>query len=225
MAAVTSVITAAAGIGLSAYQMYQANENKKDADDAASKAASELRNISEKNEFDALQAPDISRLEFEQNAANTAMGVEALKGMGAEGAGQVAKLAEVNRAANLKTAEDQARINYKRDSARATNAANIEQRRATREQTLGESTLAGAQAASAASQTAKDAALGNIITGAGDLATGLGNATSLANTAESASVTGDENINAAGSENAMPDKVKDQWAEFNEWRKLQGYFG
>jgi hypothetical protein len=157
MAAVTTVITAVAGLGLSAYKMYEANEDQKDADAAAKQAANKIRNIEETNAFDALQAPDVSRLAYEQNAANTAGNVEALRGMGAEGAAQIAKVEQVAKENNLKTAESQAKINYQRDFGAATNAAGIEKRRAEREGTLEM----------------------EMVQGAGNLATGIGDATSL----------------------------------------------
>jgi hypothetical protein len=164
---------------MSAYKMYEANEKQQDANDAAKKAAEGLRSIEETNAFDALQAPDVSRLKQEQNAANTATGVAALQGMGPEGAAQIARLDQAAREDNLKTAEAQAKINYGRDAASVTNEAEIEKRRAEREEELGLLTLEGAQAAATQAGAEKTAAIGEIFEGAGDLATGLGGATSL----------------------------------------------
>ena len=179
MAAVTGVITAVAGLGLSAYKMYEANEDKKDADAAAKTAAQNIRNIEEKNEFESLQAPDVSRLAYEQNAQNTATGVAALQGMGPEGAAQIARLDQVARAGNLSAAESQAKINYQRDYADASNKAGIEQRRALREGDMEAAALAGAQIASSDAEAKKLAATGELVQGAGNLATGIGDATSL----------------------------------------------
>ena len=179
MAAVTGVITAVAGLGMAAYKMYDANEKQQDADEAAKKAAQNIRNIKETNEFDSLQAPDVSRLAQEQNAANAANSVAALQGMGAEGAAQIAKVEQVAKENNLKTAESQAKINYQRDIGVASNAAQIEARRAEREGTLELSKLTGAQLASSDAAAQKQAAVGEMVQSGGNLATGIGDATSL----------------------------------------------
>lgn len=179
MAAVTGVITAVAGLGMAAYKMYDANEKQQDADAAAKQAAQNIRNIKETNEFDALQAPDMSRLAQEQNAANAANSVAALQGMGPEGAAQIAKVEQVARENNLETAEAQAKINYQRDFGAATNAAGIEQRRAEREGDIEKMALTGAQIASSDAAAQKQAAIGEMVQSGGNLATGIGNATSL----------------------------------------------
>tara|TARA_R110000868_G_scaffold185117_1_gene426967 strand:- start:348 stop:935 length:588 start_codon:yes stop_codon:yes gene_type:complete len=184
MAAVTGVITAVAGLGMAAYKMYDANEKQQDADEAAKKAAQNLRNIKETNSFEALQAPDVSRLAYERNAAATAQATKTASEMGQEGAGQIAKIQQVGLENNLAAAQAQAKINYNRDYANAQNLSGISMREAEREGDIELLALTGAQLASSDAAAQKQAAIGEMVESGGDLATGIGDATSLEAQAE-----------------------------------------
>ena len=179
MAAITAVITAVAGLGLTAYQMIQSSEDKKSAEKAATRAENQLKSIKEVNSYKALQAPDISKIAFEQNAQSQATTVEALQGMGTEGAAQIARVDEIARANALETAQAQAGINYQRDAAVAQAESGIEQRRVQREGAMALGTLQGAQSATAQAQQNMQAGAVDLIGGIGNLATGIGSATSL----------------------------------------------
>lgn len=186
MAAITGVITAVAGLGLTAYQMYQSSEDQKAAESASKQAAQQLKSIKETNPYSAVQAPDVSALAFQQNAAMQASTVEALQGMGAEGAAQIAQVDQIARANALQASESQASINYQRDIEEAKAGADIEMRRAMREGDIASMELSGAQLAAAEAKAKKQAGAANLVTGVGNLATGIGTATSLESQAQRA---------------------------------------
>lgn len=184
MAAVTGAITAIAGIGLSAYQMYQASEDKKSADAAAQQAKQALAHITEQNPYTDVQVPDISSLTFDQLARQEAGAVDALKGMGVEGASQIVNVLQAGKEASLKAGEAQAGLEYQRNMQEAEAQKEINARKAARQGMIAQGELQGAQLASDQAQSNKNAALANVVSGAGDLATGVGQATSLEATAK-----------------------------------------
>jgi len=179
MAAVTSSIVALGGLGLSVAQAAEGAKNKKAANAAASQAAANLKSIKEVDNYAAIQSPDISKLAYEQSARSQAASIEALKGMGPEGAAQVAKLEQIARETDLKTAQSQAQMDAQTDMAIATGQQGIEQRRAGREAGAEWGALQGAQNAAVAGQEQMVAGITGAFGAAGNLATGLGEATSL----------------------------------------------
>lgn len=179
MAAVTGVITALAGVGLSAYQAYESSQDKKAADAAAKSAKQALSRITEQNPYADVQAPDISSLAFDQIARSEAGAVEALKGLGVEGASQVVNVLQAGKEAQLKTAETQAGLEYQRNMAEAEAQKEINARKAARQQKIAKGDLAGAQLAAAAAEEQRKASIASAVKGVGDVATGIGKATSL----------------------------------------------
>jgi hypothetical protein len=179
MAAVTGVITAVAGLGLSAYQMYEQSEAQKSAEAAADAAKNRLEKIEERNVMEEVQTPDISSLAFERIAQAEAQGLETLKGMGVEGAHQVTGMVEKGRQAGLQVAEKQAILEAQTDFQKAQVAQQIEGRRVDTERAIAYGELEGAQQAAADAEMGKQQATMNLVSGVGDLATGIGQATSL----------------------------------------------
>ena len=128
MAAVTSTIVAIGGLALSAGQMVKANKDGQIADEAAKLAAASIKNTTQENAFEALQAPDVKSLAEQANLQAQANTVNALQDMGPEGAAQVVNAGQAARQGNLQAAQAQAEtglvadqisnfINYKNPTA------------------------------------------------------------------------------------------------------------
>jgi hypothetical protein len=180
MAAVTGVITAVAGLGLTAYQMYEQDKAGKEASQAATAAANRLKSIEEKNVSQQIQTPDISSLAFEKIAQSEAAGLEALKGMGAEGAiGGTTSMVEQGRQAALGVAEKQSLLEHQTDFKKAQMEQALESRKTDGEVALLSGELEGAQTAAKDADMGKQAAMMDMVTGIGNVATGIGQATSL----------------------------------------------
>lgn len=194
MAAVTGVITAVAGLGLSVYGMYSQSEAQKDADKASEAAKKRLEQIEEQNVMEAVQTPDISSLAFERIAQAEAAGLETLKGMGVEGAAQVTGMVEQGRQAGLEVAEKQAILEAQTDFQKAQVAQQIEGRRVDREIAIASGELEGAQLASAEARAGKRAATMDVVAGIGNVVGEVGGATSLEAKAQRGARRGVEDI-------------------------------
>lgn len=114
-----------AGLGMSALEAIKANRDMKKAQADANAALTQYGNITRPNAFAALQAPDVSSLAYDRNQRMMAQGVEAIQGMGPEGAGAIPSMLQAGQEANLQAAQDQAQMNYQRDLARTTEQADI----------------------------------------------------------------------------------------------------
>jgi len=179
MAAATTAITALAGLGLSAKQLYDREQKRKNADKSAQIAQNRLEEISQENKLAALQVPDISKLAFERNERAKADALKAIGEMGPEGAAMATKIEQSTRESNLAAAEKQGNINYQRDLTVLSQDQAIEDDRVAREEGIAWGQLQGAQAASAEARAGKRAATENIVGSLGNTISGLGEATSL----------------------------------------------
>ncbi len=171
MAAATAI--AVIGLAASAGQMIYENEQKDKAESRARAARNRAASISEANPFEALQAPDVSRLAFEETSQSEADALMAAQDLGEAGAAQVTNIVKAGRDQKLKAAEKQAKLEYERDAAEASAEQGIEARKAQRK---GAMELASVQANMQAAQQAQ-ANMAASVTGAfdsaGALVTGL----------------------------------------------------
>ena len=122
------------------------------------------------NPFEAVQAPDVSRLAFEQTSQSEADALTAAQDLGEAGAAQVTNIVKAGRDQKLKTAQEQAKLEYQRDTAEASAEAGIEARKAAREY---ESSMQDYQQNMAAAQAYQDSVMGGVgslFQGAGELA-------------------------------------------------------
>lgn len=178
MPAVTSTIVAVGGLALSAGQMLKANKDKKNADEAAKRAADSIKNATQENAFEALQAPDVKSLAEQANLQAQANTVNALQDMGPEGAAQIPITEQAARQANLQAAQAQAETNFKRDSYEANAQQGINSQQYKTEMDMEKSRLEGAQSASAAAEANKNAAIAGMFGSAGQAVTAGGDALS-----------------------------------------------
>jgi len=180
MAAATTAIVAVAGLGLTAYSMYDADKKSKEASAAADQAKKDLLNVQEQNMYKGVQVADLNELERQERARMNATATLGLQESGAEAVlGGIPKLTEVDREAALKTALEQAKREEQRDLLIAQEDAAIEARKKGVERNVYAGELQGAQMAAAEADIAKAQATGDLITGVGNLAGGIGEATSL----------------------------------------------
>lgn len=196
MPAITSTIVAVGGLALSAGQMVKANKDKQQADSAAKLAAATIKNTTQENAFEALQAPDVKSLAEQSNLQAQANTVNALQDMGPEGAAQIVKTDEAAREANLQAAEDQAKIIYQRDLSEASAQQGINSQQYQTEMAMEQSRLEGAQAASAQAEMNKNAAIAGMFGSAGQAVTAGGNAISDYNGLSA--LTADEQVESFG---------------------------
>lgn len=174
MAAVTTTMAVAggvAGLGLNIADAIKAQKAREQAQKAAAQAAAKLTGIKELDAFGSVQVPTLGYELAQQTTDRATKGaMEAARGAGAEGVigatGNI--LAQANEQA-LNVAKEQGETKLQRDLYQAQNKAEIEQRRAQREQDIYSSELSGAQQAAADAQARKDAA----ITGAIESGIGL----------------------------------------------------
>jgi hypothetical protein len=167
MAAATAV--AVIGLVASAGQMVYENHQKDKAESRARAARNRAAGISEANPFEALQAPDVSRLAFEETSQSEADALMAAQDLGEAGAAQVTNIVKAGRDQKLKAAEKQAKLEYERDAAEASAEQGIEARKAQRQ---GAMELASVQANMQAAQQAQ-ANMAGAVTGAFDSAGAL----------------------------------------------------
>lgn len=122
------------GAGLSTVQAIQAQKAMKQAAQAKSQAQQQLKNIKEFNPFTAVQTPTLGfNLAQQSQAQNMAQGVNALQGMGAEGAGNVANLVQANNQAALNLAAQAQEAQFKRDAMQAEAQQKINENQAERD--------------------------------------------------------------------------------------------
>ena len=191
MPAITSTIVAVGGLALSAGQMVKANKDGQRADEAAKLAAASIKNTTQENAFEALQAPDVKSLAEQANLQAQANTVNALQDMGPEGAAQVVNAGQAARQGNLQAAQAQAETNFKRDTYEANAQQGINSQQYKTEMDMEKSRLEGAQSASAAAEANKNAAIAGMFGAAGQAVTAGGDAIKDYNTNKST----DENTN------------------------------
>jgi len=175
MAAVTTTMAVAggvAGLGLNVAQAIKAQKAREQAQKAAAQAAAKLTGIKELDAFGSVQVPTLGYELAQQTTDRAAKGaIEASKGAGSEGViGGIGNiLAQTNEQA-LNIASQFGETKLQRDLYQAQNKAEIEQRKAQREETMYTAELTGAQQAAADAQDRKNLA----ITGAIESGIGLG---------------------------------------------------
>lgn len=157
--------------GISAIQNFQ---QAKQADRAAQAFADNLKGMLEVDKMAALQAPDLAALSSQQTAQQTASATQAVQGMGAEGAAQIANIYQAGQQAEAQTAQQQAALNLDVEAMKAQAAQNVEFRNLERQREFEAMRLMGAQERAAEKRLAGQQAIGGLIGGigmaAGDIA-------------------------------------------------------
>jgi hypothetical protein len=174
MAAVTTALSIAggvAGLGMNVAQAVKAKKDKESAQKAASAASAALKGIKEQDAFAQVQVPTLGYELAQQSMDRSTKGaIEASRGAGAEGViGAIPGILQAGNEAALNLSAQAGETAFQRDLYQAQNKADIEQRRAAREEGIYNDELTGAQQAAADAQTARNLA----ITGAVESGTGL----------------------------------------------------
>lgn len=194
MAAVTAIV-AVAGLGITAYSMIDQNKKAKEAEKQMKEDRKALANIKEVNPYEALQAPDISSLANQQIAQSTKEGVKAAQDTGEAGAAQITGMVQAGRDAALEASQSQAQANYNRDLTVATGEADIEKRKALRDQAILEQSATQNENAMNNAKANVNAGVGDLFTGVGNIAGEIGAATSLEAKAQRANKNLNKDIN------------------------------
>lgn len=170
------MIGAALGLvsaGLSTVQAIQAQKQMKLASQAKSQAQQQLKNIKEFNPFKAVQVPTLGfNLAQESKAQGMAQGVEALKGMGAEGAGNVVGLVQAGFGQDLALAAQAQEAQFKRDAMQAEAEQGIQQRQAERDFAIGAYNLQDATDKETQAKATRNAAIEGAVGSLGSAALG-----------------------------------------------------
>lgn len=173
MAAVTTALSIAggvAGLGMNIAEAVKAKKAKEQAQQAASKAAAQLKGVKEQDVFGQVQVPTLGYELAQQSTDRATRGaMEAARGAGAEGViGATGSILQASNEAALNLAAQAEQTQFQRDLYQAQNKAGIEERRAMRESEIYGTELAGAQQAAADAQARRDAAItGAVQTGIG----------------------------------------------------------
>jgi hypothetical protein len=173
MAAVTTALSIAggvAGLGMNVADAIKAKKAKDSAQQAATKAAAQLKGVKEQDVFGQVQVPTLGYELAQQNIdRSTKEAMQAAKGAGAEGViGATGSVLQASNEAALNLASQAGETAFQRDLYQAQNKSGIEQRRAEREAGIYGGELAGAQQAAADAQATRDMAIsGAVQTGIG----------------------------------------------------------
>lgn len=173
MAAVTTALSIAggvAGLGMNVADAIKAKKAKDSAQQAATKAAAQLKGVKEQDVFGQVQVPTLGYELAQQNIdRSTKEAMQAAKGAGAEGViGATGSVLQASNEAALNLASQAGETAFQRDLYQAQNKSGIEQRRAEREAGIYGSELSGAQQAAADAQATRDMAIsGAVQTGIG----------------------------------------------------------
>ena len=134
---------------------------------AAEAAANRLMGMQEVDKMAALQTPDLASLARQQTAQQTAGATQAVQGMGAEGAAQIANIYQAGREAEAQTSQQQAQLNLDVEAMKAQAAQNVEFRNLERKREIEMARLAGAQQSAADKRAAGMAGIEGAFAGAG----------------------------------------------------------
>jgi hypothetical protein len=156
--------------GISAIQNFQ---QAKQAQKAANMFGQQLQGIKETNTLLGLKTPDISGLQSQQTAAQTAQATQAVQGMGPEGAAQVANIYQAGLQQNAENMQRQAEANFQTDLAKRQNEQQVQSSNVAAQRALAASRLEGAQQAAADKYNAGIAGVTGAISGLGNAAAGL----------------------------------------------------
>ncbi len=156
--------------GISAIVNFQqAKEDSKKAEAAANR----LMGAQEVDKMAALQTQDLASLARQQTAQQTAGATQAVQGMGAEGAAQIANIYQAGREAEAQTTKDQAALNLDVEAMKAQAAQNVEFRNLERRREGEMLELTGSRLAEANRRAAGMAGIEGAFAGVGMLAQGL----------------------------------------------------
>jgi hypothetical protein len=133
----------------------------------------QLQNIKETNTLLGLRAPDISGLQAQQTAAQTAQATQAIQGMGPEGAAQVANIYQAGLQQNAENMQRQAEANFQTDLAKKQNEQQVQYRNVNAQRDLATSRLEGAQQAASDRYNAGIAGVTGAVSGLGNAVAGL----------------------------------------------------
>lgn len=157
--------------GLSAIQNFQ---QSKQAERAANLFGNQLANIKETNVFRGIQSPDISGLQAQQTAAQTAQATQAIQGMGPEGAAQAANIYQAGLQQNAENMQRQAQMDYNTQIAKAQAEQDVQFRNVQAQRDITEARLMGAQQKASDTYNAGMAGIQGVVGGlgmaAGDIA-------------------------------------------------------
>jgi hypothetical protein len=156
--------------GISAIQNFQQAQQ---AQKSANMFGQQLQGIKETNALLGLKSPDISGLQAQQTAAQTAQATQAIQGMGPEGAAQAANIYQAGLQQNAENMQRQAEADFQTDLAKRQNEQQVQFRNISAERALAGSRLEGAQQAAADRYNAGIAGVTGAISGLGTAAAGL----------------------------------------------------
>jgi hypothetical protein len=164
MAAVTTALSIAgglAGLGMNVADAIKAKKAKDSAQQAATKAAAQLKGVKEQDVFGSVQVPTLGYELAQQSADRATKGaMEAARGAGAEGViGATGAILQASNEAGLNLAAQAEQTQFQRDLYQAQNKAGIEERKAIRESDIYGAELTGAQQAAADAQATRDLAI------------------------------------------------------------------
>jgi hypothetical protein len=156
--------------GISAIQNFQ---QAKQAQKTANMFGQQLQGIKETNALLGLKTPDISGLQAQQTAAQTAQATQAIQGMGPEGAAQAANIYQAGLQQNAENMQRQAEADFQTDLAKRQNEQQVQYRNVTAQRDLATSRLEGAQQAASDRYNAGIAGVTGAVSGLGNAVAGL----------------------------------------------------
>jgi hypothetical protein len=156
--------------GISAIQNFQQAQQ---AQKSANMFGQQLQGIKETNALLGLKSPDISGLQAQQTAAQTAQATQAIQGMGPEGAAQVANIYQAGLQQNAENMQRQAEADFQTDLAKRQNEQQVQFRNISAERALATSRLEGAQQQAADRYNAGIAGVTGAVSGLGNAVAGL----------------------------------------------------
>ena len=154
--------------GISAIQNFQ---QAKQAQKSANMFGQQLQGIKETNALLGLKSPDISGLQAQQTAAQTAQAIQAVQSP--EGAAQVANIYQAGLQQNAENMQRQAEADFQTDLAKRQNEQQVQFRNVTAQRDLATSRLEGAQQQAADRYNAGIAGVTGAVSGLGNAVSGL----------------------------------------------------
>jgi len=156
--------------GISAIQNFQ---QAKQAQKTANMFGQQLQGMKETNALLGLKSPDISGLQAQQTAAQTAQATQAIQGMGPEGAAQAANIYQAGLQQNAENMQRQAEADFQTDLAKSQNEQQVQFRNTSAERALATSRLEGAQQAASDRYNAGISGVTGAVSGLGNAVAGL----------------------------------------------------
>jgi hypothetical protein len=156
--------------GLAAIKNFQSAQ---DAQKSANLYGQQFAGITEADKYKALKSRDISSSVTQRTAAQNAAAVQAVQGMGPEGAAQITGIAGETNRLNLEAMTEQAKLDAQMELQKAEGAQGVEARNIAAQRAFKTSQLEGAQTAASDLYNAGISNVTGAITGAGLAAAGL----------------------------------------------------